>query len=451
MKDGIIFGAATSAYQIEGNTFKDGACSSNWHEFAMSPGKIKDGTTGLVACDHYNRYREDVTLLKDIGFDAYRFSVSWGRIYPEGVQKSNGKGLAFYDRLIDELLKSSISPYLTLFHWDLPVWLAAAGGWSNRDTAFRFRDYAGLLFGKFGDRVKNWITLNEPWCVSFLGYWEGNHAPGIRNDFSQVLSTTHHQLLAHGLSVEAFRSTGSCKDGRIGISLNPLIVYPSDSKNRKDIKAAETAWEIHSAFYLDPIYKKHYPEIIMNFIKRFQPFLISDNDMNIIGGKMDFLGINYYCPSAVKADSSFFGFTPVRFSGKTRSYNILDWAVSPEGLYDLLNKINHEYTKAPIIITENGYPLREIIPEGRKMEMDDSERIQYIKDHIGIIKRAVQSGIPVTGYFVWSLLDNFEWAEGYEVRFGIVGVDFKNQKRIPKKSALWLKDFLTGNKTTRKS
>ncbi len=440
MNKKIIFGAATSSYQIEGSIYADDACSSNWHEYASIPGKVKDESNGAITCDSYHHFREDIKLLKDLGFNAYRFSVSWSRIISSANGKVNKKGISFYDKLVDTLLKNNITPYLTIFHWDLPIWLSALGGWSNRDTAYMFRDYAAVLFNTLSDRVRNWITLNEPWSISFLGYWDGQHAPGIKGDFAQVLSTSHHQLLGHGLALEAFHSLTSNEEGMIGISLNPMIAYPLDSNNKADMEAAVRAWDIYSAIYLDPLYKGRYPTTVMDLFERFQPKIIKADDLKTINIKQDFLGINYYSPIIVKKDSSFLGFAHVNSHSMIKKYNCLGWPVYSAGLHDLVTRIIKEFSVSQIFITENGYPLHENSLNGSMIE--DDERIEYLKEHIGVIFQMIEDGFPVKGYFVWTLVDNFEWAEGYKTKFGIVSIDFKTQKRTPKKSAIWFKNFL---------
>lgn len=426
----FVWGVATASYQIEGAFDEDGRGESIWDRFSKTPGKILNGHTGDVACDHYHRYKEDVALIKELGVDSYRFSLAWPRIIPQGSGSINQKGIDFYKRLIDELLKQGISPTVTLYHWDLPQVLEDQGGWLNRDTAKYLRDYAVVAFEELSYGVDTWITLNEPWCSANLGYGTGEHAPG-KKDFGSVVTASHHLLLAHGLVLEAYREL-NLKE-KIGITLNLYHQYP-ESDRPEDLDASRIADGLQNRWYLDPLFKGAYPADMTEMIALVEPH-IQDGDLELISMPKDFLGVNMYSRNIVKADENGqpLSMPPVQ------PITAMGWEVYPEGLYDLLVRVDKDYGPIPIYITENGAAYEDRVENGR---VADKERKDYLERHFAQAARAIQAGVPLKGYYVWSLLDNFEWAFGYERRFGIVYVDFETQERILKDSAIWYRQFI---------
>jgi beta-glucosidase len=426
---GFKFGTATASYQIEGGV--EDRSLSIWDEFSHTPGKTKNGDNGDIACDHYHRYEEDVEIMKDIGVDAYRFSISWPRVMTDGI-KPNEKGIDFYQRLVDKLLENNITPFITLYHWDLPFYLyKEKNGWLNSDIANYFQDYAALMFNKLGDRVKHWITLNEPWCSAFLGYFVGEHAPGHRN-FQESFYAAHNLLRSHGKAVIAFRDI--VKDGNIGITNVVMKVEPL-SNDEKDIKAAKLVDQYINGWYHDPIIYGKYPEEAVISLKNMK-LDIPENDFDIISQKIDFFGVNYYTRQVIAFDENH----PLKFKHaegplpKTE----MGWEIYPKGLYDMLVEFNKKY-KLPLYITENGMAGPDKLENG---QIHDDYRINYIKDHFKSALEAIRDGVDLRGYFIWSLMDNFEWAHGYSKRFGLVYVDYNTQKRYLKDSALWYKNFL---------
>lgn len=427
---GFKWGVATASYQIEGAVGEDGRGESIWDRFSRTPGKVLNGHTGDVACDHYHRYREDVALMKELGVDSYRFSIAWPRIFPQGKGTLNVRGLDFYKRLVEELLENGIDPMATLYHWDLPQALEDQGGWLNRDTASRFRDYSAVLFQELGDMIKQWITLNEPWCSAYLGYGNGQHAPGKR-DLNWYLTAAHHLLLAHGLAVQAYRDLNG--PGEIGITLNLSPQYPA-TESPADAAAARKADGFQNRWYLDPIFDGFYPQDMPEFLALVAPN-IRPGDFDVISAPIDFLGINYYSRSIVQADGQG-GYRVLPPQGPVTH---MGWEVYPEGLFDLLVRVYQDYGPLPLYITENGAAFPDQVEQGR---VADGERIAYLKDHFSQAARAIAAGVPLMGYYVWSLMDNFEWAFGYERRFGLVYVDFATQERIVKDSGRWYQSFL---------
>lgn len=431
------WGVATAAYQIEGAAKEDGRGESIWDRFSHTPDKVYKNQNGDVACDHYHRYKEDVSILKKLGVKAYRLSISWPRVIPQGVGLLNTKGTDFYSKLIDELLDNGIEPFITLYHWDLPQVLQDKGGWANRDTTKYFADYAYNMFKLYGDRVKYWITHNEPWCTSFLGNAQGVHAPGIK-DYETALQVSHNVLLSHGLALKAFRDMSL--DGQVGITLNLTPAYAASEKP-DDKKMAETVDAITNRWFLDPIFKGNYPEIAIEYFSKFAKLpIIEDGDMDLISQDIDFLGVNYYSRIVVEAsDKDVLGFKSIEPKGQ---YTDMGWEVYPEGLYDILTDIKKTYGDKDIYITENGAAYKDVLDNNM---INDDERINYLKQHFSEAAKAIQDGVNLKGYFVWSLMDNFEWAFGYSKRFGIVYVDYATQGRILKKSAHWYKDFIKAN------
>ncbi|OCL25983.1 beta-glucosidase [Orenia metallireducens] len=437
----FIWGSATAAYQIEGAYQEDGKGESIWDRFSHTPGKVANGDTGDVACDHYHRYKEDVELMKEIGLDSYRFSISWPRILPKGKGEINQQGLDFYRGLINELLKAGIKPVVTLYHWDLPQALQEEGGWANREIVKHFVNYAEILFNEFGDVVSQWITHNEPFVVAFNGHGSGDHAPGIK-DQQVALQVAHNLLLSHGLAVKKFRELKL--DNEIGITLNLISSYPI-SDNVEDNKAAKRMEDYINGWFLEPLFKGRYPERIVEFYgEKFNNLDIREDDMGLIKEEIDFLGINYYSRSLVRynKDSKFLGIEGVK--PQDSQYTAMDWEIYPKGLYDLLIKLNQEYTQKPLYITENGAAFDDKISEGGGVH--DQDRIDYLKAHFQSAYKAIQEGVALKGYYVWSLMDNFEWAYGYSKRFGITYIDYENnQRRILKDSAYWYKNIIVNN------
>jgi beta-glucosidase len=429
----FTWGVSTAAYQIEGGVAEGGRGPSIWDVFAHQPGRIADGSTGDVACDHFHRYPEDVDLMAGLGIDAYRFSVSWPRIQPDGTGPANAAGLAFYDRLVDALLEKGIDPVVTLFHWDLPQALEAGpdgnpgGGWLSRDTAFRFAEYAGLVGKALGDRVRLWITLNEPFVHMTLGYATGEHAPG-RTLLFGALPAAHHQLLGHGLAVAALRAAGA---GAVAITNNYSPVWPM---GEEDAGAAAAYHALHNRLFTDPLLGLGYPELGLD------PSVVRDGDLDTIAAPIDVLGVNYYNPTGVRTPSTPDGPLPfelVPLEGYPTTAS--GWPVVPDGLRQLLIGLKEEYGEAlpPIQVTESGCAYEGI---------DDTQRVTYLDGHIAAVRAAIASGVDVRGYFVWSLLDNFEWAEGYTRRFGLVHVDYETQVRTPKTSYAWYRDLIRASR-----
>lgn len=435
--DGFVWGAATSAYQIEGAHDEDGRGESIWDRFSHTPGKIANGDTGDVACDHYHRYREDIDIMQEIGLGAYRFSISWSRVLPEGRGQVNQRGLDFYQRLVDGLLDAGIQPYATLYHWDLPQALQDAGGWPARDTALAFAEYAALMGDVLGDRVASWATLNEPYVSAFAGYFQGRHAPG-QQSLDEMLAASHHLLLAHGLALPALRDKAQ---GEVGIVLN-LQQHEPASESELDADAAWLADGKHNRWYLDPLAGRGYPADAVADFGRPMDFVQAD-DLEAIGVPVDYLGVNHYFRSIVRSEAG--DNLPVSTIPNKQTTD-MGWEVYPQGLYDILTRVHADYEFPKLYVSENGFS-RTVAPdaEGR---IQDSERIGYHRDYLRQAHRAIEDGAPLAGYFVWSLLDNFEWAHGFRQRFGLVHVDFKTLERTPKESAWWYRDVIRSNGET---
>jgi beta-glucosidase len=422
---GFQWGVATAAYQIEGSVAADGRSPSIWDTFAAEPGRIADGSSGAVACDHYVRYAADVALMADLGVTAYRFSVAWPRVQPAGSGGPNPRGVAFYDRLVDVLLEHGIAPVATLYHWDLPQALQDRGGWLDRDTASRFAEYAGQVAAALGDRVKLWITLNEPFVQTTLGYGTGTHAPG-ETRLLGALPAAHHLLLGHGLAVPAIRAHSSSP---VAITNNLSPVWPQGG-TEADLAAAAAYDALHNGLFTDPLLGRGYPQGVP-----LDEAVVRDGDLATIAAPLDALGVNYYNPTGVRAPEPG---SPLPFDlAPLSGYPItaFGWPVVPDGLRELLVGLRDRYGDdlPPVYITENGcsYP-----------GVDDPERVSYLDAHVRAVADAIAAGVDVRGYFVWSLLDNFEWAEGYTQRFGLVHVDFETQRRTPKPSFAWYRDFI---------
>lgn len=423
----FVWGAATSAFQIEGAAFDDGRAASIWDTFCRQAGAIQDNSNGDLACDHYHRLDADLNLMSDLGLKAYRFSVSWPRVQPSGFGAWNEKGLDFYDRLIDGLLKRDIAPYLTLYHWDLPQALQEQGGWANREVALRFVDYAETLAERFGDRVASIATHNEPWVVATLGHEMGIFAPGIK-DRRIAFQTAHHLLLAHGMAVLAMRAAGA--NVPLGIVLNQGPLHPA-TDSEADRAKAKREDGLLIRWYMDPLFHGTYPVDVLEHLGEDAP-QVQDGDMRVIRTPIDFLGLNYYTRSVV-------GVEPRTHAPGTEVTD-MDWEVYPAGLTELLLRLRRDYPLPPLYITENGAAYPDVPSDHDRVH--DPLRSDYLRRHIAAVRDAMAAGVDVRGYFVWSLFDNFEWAFGYSKRFGIVHVDYDTQKRTPKDSAYWYRDFI---------
>jgi beta-glucosidase len=425
---GFLWGCATSAYQIEGSPLADGAGVSNWHRFVHTPGRVRDGDTGDIACDHYRRWREDIALMRTLGMRAYRFSIAWNRVLPEGRGRVNPQGLAFYDRLVDALLENGIQPMVTLHHWDLPAALDDRGGWLNPDIVDGFADYARVMFRKLDDRVGLWTTINEPWVVSDGGYLHGALAPGHRSQFESAIAA-HHLLRAHGAAVQAYRAEGR---NNIGIVVNIEPKYPA-SQSAEDLAATRRADAYMNRQFLDPVFLGRYPEEMREVFGDAWPTW-PEEDMAQIRQAIDFVGVNYYTRSVVRHDPRRW---PQRVSGapqKHATHTETGWEVYPQGLTDVLKWVSARYGRPPIYITENGAAFYDP-PTPSDGRVEDPLRVAYLRAHLRAVHAAARQGVDLRGYFVWSLLDNFEWAHGYSKRFGIVHVDFATQQRTLKDSA----------------
>ena len=441
---GFVWGAATAAYQIEGAVHEDGRGQSIWDTFSHTPGRVRDGDTGDVACDHYRRYRDDVDLMASLNLAAYRFSIAWPRIQADGTGPGDPRGLDFYDRLVDALLARDIAPYATLYHWDLPQALEDQGGWTVRATAERFAEYAEIMYARLGDRVRTWSTLNEPWCSAFLGYASGIHAPG-RSDPGASFAAVHHLLLGHGLATRALRSAGASE---IMLTLNLAPIRPPEAGGG-DLPAAVGIIDgLQNRLFLDPVLRGSYPADVVERARSCTDWsFVADGDLAVISTPIDQLGINYYMPHYVR-DAPGAPAAPSCPSGEdvewlpiTGPVTEMGWPIEPDGLTELLTRIARDYPGVPMMITENGAAFDDR-PEPDGDRVADSDRVRFLDGHLRAAHAAILAGADLRGYLAWSLLDNFEWAEGYAKRFGIVYVDYPTQRRIPKDSALWYRDVI---------
>lgn len=453
------WGTATAAYQIEGAAREDGRGPSIWDTFSRTPGKVYQGHTGDVACDHYHRYADDVELMAGLGIQTYRFSVSWPRVQPDGTGPVNPRGLDFYDRLVDALLARGIDPMVTLYHWDLPQTLQDQGGWATRETAEHFAGYAAAVHARLGDRVNSWTTLNEPWCAAYLGYGNGVHAPGIA-DPGAAFTAVHHLLLGHGLAARALYAAGAAT---VGITLNPADVRPADPDSAADAAAVRLVDGLHNRIFLDPLFRAAYPEDVLAHVARIvPPAFLRDGDEKVIATPIDLLGVNYYAPLYVagKPDGAGGGGAfpgtdgAVEFLPPAGPLTDMGWMIEPAGLTRLLERLATDYPGVPLMITENGAAFPDHAaplgsPERPATAGDsgvfDTDRIAYLDGHLRAAHEAIARGVDLRGYLVWSLLDNFEWAEGYRKRFGIVHVDYRTQRRTPKASARWYHQVISRN------
>lgn len=434
------WGAATSSYQIEGATDQDGRGVSIWDTFAQGPGNVVNNEDGAIACDHYNRYGEDVALLRDLGMQTYRFSFAWPRMFPNGDTRREQRGFDFYDRLIESLLEAGIEPLATLYHWDLPQALQDKGGWASRDIIAEFTDYTEAVVSRYGDRIKNWVTLNEPWVFTWLGHMNGIHAPGIK-DLSQAIAVSHHTALAHAEATRTIQSLYS--DARTGLALN-MTNYRVDDPNNSELMDLKALMDAHiNRWWLDASVHGTYPQNLVDSYGEWLSNVVLDGDMNKLKVHNDFVGVNFYSDSFITTpkasdgpmyEGGLFPF-PQRAGGETPEPRTdMGWPITPQGLGDLVLRISRDWPQiASIAITENGAAF----PEGPNADgqVHDQRRIDYIFEHLKSLGAAIAEGAPVTSYYSWSFLDNYEWAEGYAKRFGMVYVDFDTQQRIPKDSA----------------
>jgi len=440
---GFLWGAATSAQQIEGGRHEGGRGESIWDRFASLPGKIEDGSNSDVACDHFHRWPEDVEIMKALGLGAYRFSIAWPRIFPSGSGKPNEAGLDFYDSLVDALLEAGLRPFPTLYHWDLPQTLQDQGGWSERDTAAHFKDYAAIMARRLGDRIGQWTTHNEPWCAATLGYEEGHHAPGHK-DPAEALRAAHHMLLSHGWACQAIGI--EAPRAELGIVHIHTPAYP-DSKSKADEDAARWFDGFFNRWYFDPIFKGSYPEdaiadrIAAGHLDGPELPFCKEGDMKVIATPLDFLGVNYYSRVVMKTDEQ--GRRVALKPGPPESLTDMEWEVFPEGLYDTLLRVQKDYAPKKIYITENGAAYDDPMDEAGRIA--DPRRIAYLQDHFLAMGRAIEDGVPLKGYFAWALLDNFEWGYGYKKRFGLFAVEEASRNRIPKDSAGWYREVVSAN------
>ncbi len=452
----FVFGAATAAFQIEGAAWTDGRRDSIWDAFCRVPGAVIDGDDGSVACDHYHRYPEDVALMKGLGLDAYRFSISWARVVPDDAAV-NPAGLAFYDRLVDALLEAGIRPWPTLYHWDLPQAREELGGWPARETAERFVEYALAVHGALGDRLDTWTTFNEPWCSSFLSYTAGAHAPG-RRSASDGVAAGHHLLLAHGMAAAALRSAGAAE---VGITLNLAPVRALRPDDAGDLDAARRIDGQFNRFFLDPLFRGEYADDVRADLAPFGiDEVVQGGDLDIIRGSLDFLGVNYYhgetvsllppeveqrqeAPTARETGSPFPASDGIHWHPTGAPRTAMGWEIEPHGLVELLERVQRDYTGPagiPVFVTENGAAFDDVVaPDG---SVPDADRVRFLRDHLDAVAEARSRGVDVRGYFYWSLLDNFEWAWGYAKRFGLVRVDYDTQERTLKDSAIAYRELV---------
>ncbi len=458
---GFVWGAATASYQIEGAAAEDGRGPCIWDTFSHTPGKVHNGDTGDVADDHYHRSADDVAIMADLGLSAYRFSVAWPRVLPTGAGEVNPKGLDFYSRLVDQLLAAGITPLVTLYHWDLPQALQDEGGWTNRQTAQRFAEYAAVVATALGDRVPTFTTLNEPWCSAFLGHSSGVHAPGV-TDNAASLAAAHHLNLAHGLGVSAMRSVLPA-EAKLSVTLNLAQVYPATEADTDAVRHVDA---VSNRIFLEPMLRGRYPDDLLADLRHVTDWsFIQDGDTAAIGRPIDVLGVNYYSPTLVAAATpelaaqvttrwvndpqsapgpSPYPGTDLAFSvPQDGPYTAMGWRIDPPSFTELLVRVHRDYPEIPLMITENGAAFDDVVADDDGVH--DPDRIAYVRAHLNALLDAMAEGVDVRGYFLWSLMDNFEWAFGYSKRFGIVHVDYATQRRRVKDSARWYRGVIAAN------
>ena len=434
----FVWGCATASYQIEGAWDEDGKSESIWDRFCHTPDKVRDGATGDVACDHYHRYKEDVGLMKELGLQSYRFSISWPRTYPDGKSKPNEKGIDFYSKLVDELLAAGIVPFPTLYHWDLPQALQEKGGWANRDTAKRFEEYAYNIVEQLGDRLKRWVIFNEPWVFTIMGYLNGHHAPGITEP-SMAMRATHIVNLAQGMAARAMRETG--KVDELGTAFSMSGAYPA-SNSQADKDAAERRFAFANLWFLEPMQNGRYPDAYLDNENLYDRLGVEAGDMEIVKQPADFIGINLYTGGDIAHEPQEPNLGVRQIQPEKVERTDFGWEVRPEALYDVIMRIWNDYG-LPIYITENGASYDDVPDEDGKVE--DERRVSFLQRYVAQVARAIGEGADVRGYYLWSLMDNFEWAFGYDQRFGITHVDFETQKRTIKQSGYWYRDVISNN------
>jgi beta-glucosidase len=431
---GFLFGTATAAYQIEGGHDADGKGPSIWDTFCLRPGAISTGETGEIACDHYHRWREDVALMREIGLGAYRLSISWPRLLPSGTGPQNEKGLAFYDRLVDELLANGIRPFVTLYHWDLPQALQEKGGWAARGIVDQFAAYADIVARRLGDRVKDWMTLNEPEVVAYAGHHVGVHAPGVR-DFRTAVLVSHHLLLAHRAGAEAIRAARPA--ARVGIALNLSPCEPA-TDSPEDAAAAMRADGYLNRWFLDPLYGRGYPK---DMVRLYEPYFDRARELDGYHGRLDFLGVNYYTRRLTKAGGGPLQLDRVEREGAERT--AIGWEVHPASFRKILVRVHRDYAPREMFVTENGAAYDDIVDDDR---VDDPTRVSFLSRHFLAAAEAIGDGVPLRGYFIWTLMDNFEWAHGTSKRFGIVHTDYRTQRRRIKSSGHWYRELIAAHR-----
>lgn len=439
-KKNFIFGTATASYQIEGAYNEDGKGLNIWDTFSHLDGKIANNDNGDIALDHYHKYKEDVQEMVKLGIDSYRFSISWSRVIPKGVGEINLKGIAFYNNLINELIENNIVPSVTLYHWDLPNALQEKGGFLSDEFPFWYESYAKEMFSHFGDRVKKWITFNEPWVSAFAGHFDGRHAPGIK-DFKSAIIATNNILLAHARAVNLYKNNNY--DGEIGITLNLYPMY-ANSDSKEDILATKLVDEYHNKLFLDPIFKGEFPAYFMSEVYKETGFSVKPEDLELIkSAKTDFLGVNYYFRKVIEftEKESMLKFSEVKPDG---DYTDMNWEIYEDGLYKLLMDLKNDYSNPKMYITENGIAYGENMEKAERLK--DAKRIKFIESHLEMAKKAIDDGVNLHGYYLWSLFDNFEWAYGYNKRFGIIDIDYKTLERTWKDSGYWYRDYIKNNK-----
>ena len=433
--DDFLWGCATSSYQIEGAGREDGRVESIWDRFAGTPGTIRDGSDGLVACDHYHRWPEDFDIARDLGLNAYRFSIAWPRIFTGVDGAPNRKGLDFYSRLVDGMLERGLQPWATLYHWDLPQALQDRGGWTDRATIDAFLAFTDAMTRTLGDRVKHWITHNEPWCTAIIGNLEGWHAPG-NTDLKTALQVAHNVLVSHGKAVPLIRANVPGAQVGMAVSLHPLRAA---SERAEDVAAKERHDGLRYRWFLDPLFGRGYPQATRDLFGAAAPD-VAPGDMEAIAVKTDFMGVNYYFPEVIAHAPGHAPLDAKVLPTVDGEITAMGWPVVPEGLSELLTRIENDYHPGPMYVTENGSAFEDTVgPDGA---IDDVQRRHYLMRHLGALKDAIEGGAPVKGYFAWSLLDNFEWAEGYQRRFGLVHIDYTTQQRRLKNSGKWYRSFL---------
>jgi beta-glucosidase len=434
---GFLFGTATAAYQIEGAHDADGKGPSIWDTFTRKPGAISTGETGDVACDHYHRWRQDVALLRALGCDAYRLSISWPRVVPDGSGAANEAGLAFYDRLVDELLANGIRPFVTLYHWDLPQALQDRGGWSAPETVAAFGRYADIVARRLGDRVRDWMTLNEPEVVAFAGHWVGVHAPGIR-DFKTAVGVSHHLLLAHRAAAAALRAAH--RDARVGIALNLSPCDPA-SDSVADADAATRMDGYLNRWFLDPLFGRGYPKDMLDL---YRPYFDRGRELDGYQGGLDFLGVNYYARRIVRAGNG--PLRADRVDPEGAEHTAIGWEVHPASFHKLLVRVHRDYAPRDMFVTENGAAYDDTVADDR---VNDPARVSFLERHFEAAASAMAEGVPLRGYFIWTLMDNFEWAHGTSKRFGIVHTDYPTQRRRVKASGEWYRRLIGAHRGSR--